>query len=63
MRKKRATDREYSERELEVNNERKDRYEAEGRCRRCSKTLDPDSDAGYKECLNCRERNIDYAKI
>ena len=63
MRKKRATDQRYYERELEKNQERKDRYQAEGRCRRCSKKLDPDCDAGFIECLNCRERDYEYAKI
>ena len=58
MRNKRAKDQLYYERELEKNNQRKDRYQAEGRCRRCSKKLDPDADAGKLECLNCRERKI-----
>ena len=58
MRNKRAKDQLYYERELEENNHRRDRYQAEGRCRRCSKLLDPDADAGKLECLNCRERTI-----
>jgi hypothetical protein len=62
MRNKRAKDRVYAERELIINNNRKDRYEAEGRCRRCSKKMNPDTDMKYKECLNCRERKR-YDKI
>jgi DNA-directed RNA polymerase subunit RPC12/RpoP len=60
MRNKRAKDRVYYERELEKNQARKDRYESEYRCRRCSKPLAEDTDKNFKECLNCRER-IDYA--
>jgi len=58
MRNKRAKDRFYYERELQKNDERRDRYQAAGRCRRCSKLLDPDADTGKLECLNCRERTI-----
>lgn len=57
MRNKRAKDKKYYERELVLNRLRSDRYESEGRCRRCSLTLDPDVDNGFKHCLNCRERN------
>jgi len=60
MRNKRAKDRAYYERELEKNQERKDKYESEYRCRRCSKALDIDADKNLKHCLNCRERN-EYA--
>ena len=63
MRNKRAKDRLYYERELQKNDERRDRYQAEGRCRRCSKKLDNDADYGKKECLNCRERTIQYVEI
>ena len=37
MRNKRAKDRGYYERELDKNQERRLRYEDEGRCKRCSK--------------------------
>jgi hypothetical protein len=63
MRNKRAKDARYYERELQNNQERRDRYEAKGRCRRCSKKLNPDCDSGRKQCLNCRERNFEYAKV
>lgn len=58
MRNKRAKDGVYYKKELRKNNERRDRYQADGRCRRCSKKLDNDADFGKKECLNCRERKI-----
>jgi hypothetical protein len=62
MRNKRAKDRAYRERELDMNRQRRERYELEGRCRRCSRPLDPDRDMGNKECLICYERKR-YAEI
>ena len=56
MRNRRAKDQLYYEREMIKNRERRDRYEAEGRCRECSKKLDPGADAGKRNCINCRER-------
>ena len=33
-----------------------DRYRVEGRCIRCGLPLDPDADASFVKCINCRER-------
>jgi len=63
MRKKRALDEGYRERESARSRNKRIQYVAEGRCIRCSKKLDPDCDAGKKQCLNCRERSYEYAKI
>ena len=32
------------------------RYKDSNRCPACSAPLDPDADAGYVNCINCREK-------
>jgi predicted RNA-binding Zn-ribbon protein involved in translation (DUF1610 family) len=41
---------------------RRTKFVSEGRCIACGTPLNPDADAGYTHCINCRESVI-LAKI
>lgn len=49
----------YRNKNLNICNERvreiKAKYTKKNRCYRCSAPLDPDADAGFVNCINCRE--------